>query len=34
VWVPNRDPNRFPTCPECKEIYEGLRGDGGDRDDE
>lgn len=26
VWVPGRDPNRFPVCPACKEIYEGLRG--------
>ncbi len=25
VWVPGRDPNRFPVCPACKEIYEGLR---------
>ena len=25
VWVPGRDPNRFPVCPTCKEIYEGLR---------
>lgn len=24
VWVPTRDPNRFPVCPECKEIYENL----------
>jgi Protein of unknown function (DUF3039) len=24
VWVPNRDPSRFPVCPQCKEIYEGL----------
>jgi hypothetical protein len=22
VWVPSRDPNRFPVCPTCKEIYE------------
>jgi hypothetical protein len=31
VWVPGRDPNRFPVCPTCKEIYEGLRAseDGG-----
>ncbi|MGN6089707.1 MAG: DUF3039 domain-containing protein [Actinomycetales bacterium] len=29
VWVPSRDPNRYPVCPECKEIYEGLP-DGGD----
>ncbi len=26
VWVPGRDPNRFPVCPICKEIYDGLRG--------
>lgn len=25
VWVPGRDPKRFPVCPMCKEIYEGLR---------
>jgi hypothetical protein len=25
VWVPGRDPKRFPVCPACKEIYEGLR---------
>ncbi len=24
VWVPGRDPGKFPVCPECKEIYEGL----------
>lgn len=24
VWVPSRDPQRFPVCPECKEIWEGL----------
>jgi hypothetical protein len=26
VWVPGRDPNRFPVCPACKEIHDGLRG--------
>ena len=33
VWVPGRNPDRFPVCPECKEIYEGLREpqDGGDQ---
>jgi hypothetical protein len=31
VWVPNRDPKKFPVCPECKAIYEGLSG-GGDSD--
>jgi hypothetical protein len=31
VWLPNRNPDRFPVCPICKEIYDGLRGpqDGG-----
>ena len=24
VWVPSRDPKRFPVCPECKQIYESL----------
>lgn len=30
VWVPGRDPSRFPVCPECQEIHAGLRGGGGD----
>ncbi len=25
VWVPSRDPQKFPVCPECKEIWESLR---------
>jgi hypothetical protein len=25
VWVPGRDPEKFPVCPTCKEIYEKLR---------
>ena len=24
-WVPTRDPEKFPICPVCKEIYSGLR---------
>ncbi|GAA3752488.1 hypothetical protein HDA32_004542 [Spinactinospora alkalitolerans] len=24
VWVPNRDPKKFPVCPECKKIYEEM----------
>ncbi|MFW6598629.1 DUF3039 domain-containing protein [Propionibacteriaceae bacterium Y2011] len=33
VWVPSRDPQRFPVCPECKEIWESMRGgDGGNGD--
>ncbi len=32
IWVPGRDPKKFPVCPICQEIYEGLRApqDGGD----
>ncbi|NIZ90824.1 DUF3039 domain-containing protein [Kineococcus rubinsiae] len=33
VWVPGRDPKRFPVCPTCKEIYEGLQRPGGGKDD-
>jgi hypothetical protein len=25
VWVPGRDPEKFPVCPSCKEIYEKLK---------
>lgn len=25
VWVPGRDPSKFPVCPECLKIYQGLR---------
>ncbi len=25
IWVPGRDPKKFPVCPICKEIYDGLR---------
>jgi hypothetical protein len=24
-WLPNSNPDRFPVCPTCKEIYEKLR---------
>ena len=24
-WVPNRDPEKFPICPDCKKIYEQLK---------
>ena len=30
VWVPSRDPQKFPVCPTCKEIYESLPAGGGD----
>ena len=25
VWIPSRDPEKFPVCPECKEIYEEMK---------
>ena len=30
VWVPSRAPEKFPVCPECKEILESIKpgGDG------
>ncbi|MDF2442257.1 MAG: hypothetical protein JWR01_460 [Subtercola sp.] len=27
TWVPGRDPDKFPVCPTCKDIYEGLIAD-------
>jgi hypothetical protein len=24
-WTPGRDPEKFPVCPSCKEIYESLQ---------
>jgi len=32
VWVPTRDPKKYPVCPECKEIFENMPG-GGDNDE-
>ena len=32
TWVPGRDPEKFPICPVCKEIYEGLRPEPADGD--
>lgn len=26
VWVPGRDPKRFPVCPQCKEIIDARFG--------
>ena len=31
VWVPSRDPQKFPVCPDCQRIYDGLP-PGGDGD--
>ncbi len=25
IWIPSRDPHKFPVCPMCKEIYEKLK---------
>jgi hypothetical protein len=25
VWVPGRDPDKFPVCPDCKKIYDKLK---------
>ena len=25
VWVPGRDPDKFPVCPDCKKIYDRLK---------
>jgi hypothetical protein len=24
TWVPSRDPQKFPVCPECKEIMKSI----------
>lgn len=30
VWVPGRDPSKFPVCPECQNIYDGISDDSSD----
>ena len=32
VWIPSRDTGKFPVCPQCKAIFEGLPM-GGDNSD-
>jgi hypothetical protein len=27
VWIPARDPEKFPVCPDCKKIYDLLKSD-------
>ena len=27
IWVPGRDPEKFPVCPSCKKIYEQIKND-------
>lgn len=29
VWVPSRSGEKFPVCPECKEIWESMGDDSG-----
>jgi hypothetical protein len=24
VWIPSRDPDKYPVCPECKKIFEQM----------
>ena len=24
-WIPTRDPEKYPICPTCKEIFAGLK---------
>ena len=24
-WIPTRDPERFPICPDCKDIYDNTK---------
>jgi hypothetical protein len=24
-WKPSRDPQKYPICPACKEIHDGMR---------
>ena len=33
VWVPSRDPKKYPVCPTCKEIWESLDAGGDEPDD-
>lgn len=27
VWVPSRDPEKYPVCPECEDAWKGLKKD-------
>jgi hypothetical protein len=27
VWIPNRDPSKYPVCPDCQRIINEMRGD-------
>ncbi|WP_036920488.1 DUF3039 domain-containing protein [Propionicicella superfundia] len=34
VWIPSRNPDRFPVCPDCRRVWEGLKPGGDDSGDE
>jgi hypothetical protein len=25
VWIPTRDPEKFPVCPQCKDIFDNTK---------
>ena len=29
TWIPGRDPSKFPICPDCQKIHQGLTPGGG-----
>lgn len=33
VWVPSRDPEKYPVCPECKKIWDSMKPGGDDNSD-
>jgi len=24
IWIPSRDPDKYPICPSCKEIFDSF----------
>lgn len=34
VWVPSRDPDRYPVCPTCQEIVDAVFGSDDDGEDD
>ena len=32
VWVPSRAPEKYPVCPECKEVLDSINPRGGSGD--
>lgn len=24
VWIPGRDPSKYPICPDCQKIFQGM----------